>query len=136
MGLSDRFPESQIIGIDITDEHIIEPVRQRKNIDIEIADIYQQHSVEQFRQKHSQLVDIIIDDALHDPGSQYLAFQLWRLVLAPGGIYVIEDVYDPGQLSYLLSRQNENWDIFLGDTRIYSNGASGDSILFGMVRIG
>lgn len=36
--------------------------------------------------------DLILDDASHEPGHQLLAAREWPMALAPGGLFVIEDI--------------------------------------------
>lgn len=40
-------------------------------------------------------MDLIIDDASHEGGVQRRAFNLLQHLVAPGGLYCVEDIYDP-----------------------------------------
>ena len=76
----------------------------------------------------------IIDDAGHEPDKQYRVFCLWNEVLAPDGIYIIEDVKNINALSRKLAEHNDMWEIILGDTRREGTHCEDNSILIGLRR--
>lgn len=62
-------------------------------------------------------MDIVLDDGNHTAASQYHLFELIFPLLAPGGIYIIEDIVEP-------------WDFFFKGASEESNMLSGFAIVF------
>jgi len=128
-----RFPEARVVGVDITDDKIVEEVRNHPNIDIVIGNAYSVGTVSKVEQKYKTF-DLIIDDACHAQTEQLTAFHLWQRFLSPSGLYIIEDI-DRGHfesLSYHLGYHNDSFQILLGDKR-QTNGLP-DSIMLGLKR--
>lgn len=81
-------PQSQIVGVDINE---CANSYKEDRIDIIIGNAAQNETINMLKEKY-KLINIIIDDASHAWGDMRISFEkLWR-VLAPGGIYIIEDV--------------------------------------------
>lgn len=47
-------------------------------------------------------VDVVIDDASHDPEDQASAFRIWWRSIRPGGLYVIEDLRDDAAVASMM----------------------------------
>jgi hypothetical protein len=133
LAFADRFPNAEIIGIDVSFNHIVQEVRGRKSIRLFQGDVYLSETIEQVRKTFQQTFDLIVDDCLHDTESQSKAFELWSPLLADNGLYIIEDVTDLNGLSRKMSVWNHTWDIFLGDTR-ETKGTVSNSVLLGLQR--
>jgi predicted O-methyltransferase YrrM len=98
---SDYFPKSMIYGIDLKldlfSNHKKDLVKLGafKNDNIQVLE--QDLTDEDFKKNIDKLpnFDIIIDDALHRPETQYNNFLVLFPRLNKGGIYVIEDIISP-----------------------------------------
>jgi len=134
LAFSERFPSSTIVGLDLTWTELVDEVRERSNIDLFSADAYQRETVERFRQAFPPLFDLVIDDCLHGVDDQYQAFLLWNEIVSPHGLYIIEDVNDPGGLSQKLANHTDTWDVMLGDARRDGSICQSDSLLIGLRR--
>jgi len=110
------FPQAKIVGLDMQDNTLIEEVRKRREIEIITGDVYREETLNRVRNRYPSF-DLIIDDCIHYPENQARAFHYWGQLLAPGGLYVIEDVLGIDCLSRLLSVHNDGWRIFIGDNR-------------------
>ena len=81
-------PQAQIVGID--KELKPEAMQQPANVVLIQADAYQPLPLQPF--------DFIIDDGPHDFLSQMQAIELYIPKMKPLGVFVIEDVIDPGYI--------------------------------------
>jgi len=134
LALSERFPASTVVGLDLTFAALVDEVGEGPNIHLFDGNAYQRDTVERFRQTYTEPFDLVIDDCLHGANDQYQAFLLWNGIVSPHGLYVIEDVHDLDGLSRRLANQTEAWDIMLGDARREGNACQGDSVLIGLRR--
>jgi hypothetical protein len=82
------FPLAQIYGADIDPSLLIE----RGHIRSYMVDVTDSHSLNRLGHLVGGQLDVIIDDAVHLPEPQTLACQTLLPFLAPGGVYIIEDV--------------------------------------------
>lgn len=81
-------PQSKIVGVDINE---CANAYKEDRIDIVIGNAAHDETINAIKERYGSL-DIIIDDASHAWGDMRVSFEkLWD-VLAPGGIYIIEDV--------------------------------------------
>lgn len=93
----DYFPEAQIYGLDIRADTLVNEDRIRS---------FQCDQGDGLSLKRSaELIgcdfDLIVDDGSHIPEHQVLTAKAFVSLLAPGGIYVIEDVHTPELQSVL-----------------------------------
>ena len=56
------------------------------------------------------MLDVIIDDGSHQPEHQMLTASILRWHLAPGGVYVIEDVQKPEEVAAAVGGTIHKWD--------------------------
>ena len=84
------FPHAEIYGVDISKE----AQRYEENrIHVIIGDVTKQRTYEKLeRALGNKSPDIIIDDASHAWGDQRITLELFWKMLAPGGLYVVEDL--------------------------------------------
>jgi trans-aconitate methyltransferase len=88
----DYFPKGRITGLDIDPNTCFtgERIKCYAGVQDDPEMLLQMH-------RESGPFDFIIDDASHDGNAQYQSFQILYPLLAPGGIYVVEDL----QTNYL-----------------------------------
>jgi len=134
LAISERFPSSTMIGLDLTFSELVDEVSERPNIRLFDGNAYQRDTVERFRQTYTLLFDLVIDDCLHGVDDQYQAFLLWNEIVSSHGLYVIEDVNDLDGLSRRLANHTDTWEIMLGDARRDGNVCQSDSVLIGLRR--
>lgn len=84
---SEVFPDALIVGIDNDPKCRL---HQRQNIAIIIADATDPAMLAAVSTLHGQF-DVIVDDCMHDEQVKVAFDELWWR-LAPGGIYIIEDL--------------------------------------------
>ena len=83
----DYFPNAEIVGVDIDKACLFDAGRikchwaDQRNIDTLLYNVF---SLGKF--------DVIVDDGSHDPGDQIQTAYVLLPALAPGGIYVCEDI--------------------------------------------
>lgn len=83
---------AKIVGVDIAPEcRVYEDGRTT----IEIGDQADRQFWSGFRKRHPQ-VDVVIDDGGHDPEQQMTTLEEMLPHLAPGGVYICEDVQGQG----------------------------------------
>lgn len=110
---AEYFPEAEVYGLDIRPDALINEGRI--------------HSVQCDQGKIASLLaardaigagfDLIVDDGSHQPEHQILsALVLWPCV-APGGRYVIEDVWNAAAVSPFLPFAHEVMDLNVGRVR-------------------
>lgn len=85
---AEYFPNAHVDGVDITLQRV-RFGKENSRITFFELDGTVQSTVDAFAGKK---FDIIIDDASHIPEHQIASFRLFAPLLAPGGIYVIEDI--------------------------------------------
>ena len=88
---SEFLPKAQIVGID--KELKPEAMKQNANVVLIQADAYQALPLQPL-----QPFDVIIDDGPHNFLSQMQAIELYIPKMKPLGVFVIEDVTDPGYI--------------------------------------
>ena len=116
LSFQEMFPDAKIVGIDIRTDTLKEEIGRCPEIEVIVGDVYHEETFHRVKSQYPSF-DLVIDDCLHYPENQALAFQYWSRLLAPNGLYVIEDVLGIDHLSRLLSKHNDRWQIFLGDNR-------------------
>ena len=136
LALAEFFPEGTIVGVDISLENVIEPVRRNQRIILQQGNVYVPEAVSLVQMKHATLFDIIIDDCLHTPEDQVIAFSLWSQLLKPEGLYIIEDIIDLPYLLYRLGDLTREWETVIGDSRRLGSETRSDSILLCLKRHG
>jgi len=97
----DLFPESAIVGVDISDavdSDVMERLNERTTLIFH--DAYSQSFVHQFVAAGCNY-GLIVDDGPHTLKSQRKFLSLYLPLLAPGGIAVIEDIQDIGWFEQL-----------------------------------
>ena len=85
---TEYFPNAHVDGVDITLQKV-KFGKENPRITFYELDGTAQSTVKMFAGKQ---YNIIIDDASHLPQNQIASFQLFAPLLAPGGMYVIEDI--------------------------------------------
>jgi predicted O-methyltransferase YrrM len=90
----DYFPQAHIVGVDIQPEckHVVEDER----VSIQIVDNRKWKEMRQSALDISAQYDLIIDDGNHSPGSQICSVQALLPLVAPGGLFIIEDIQPNG----------------------------------------
>jgi SAM-dependent methyltransferase len=129
LAFSEYYPNATVVGIDIHYHKIADEVKRNNNISLVTGDVYQYEMTTMIRNQFPEPFQLIVDDCLHSPEDQLKAFRLWSPLLAPDGIYLIEDIYDLSQLSKILSFWTVDWDITLGDNRELFNGTYKESLM-------
>lgn len=86
-------PESEIVGLDVTFEHIT----------FEFSSKVKTFLIDARIQSPDGTFDFIIDDGSHYLNDQVMAFVRLKKHLKPGGVYIIEDVYSVGDANALLT---------------------------------
>lgn len=84
------FTNSKIVGIDIQDNEI-KPLLEDPRFDIIIADATKQEVLSHIEQ---YTFDVVIDDGSHALEDQVASFNILKNKMKPGGLYIIEDVFD------------------------------------------
>jgi predicted O-methyltransferase YrrM len=84
----DYLPEARIFGLEINPEVLF----QEERIRTMQCDASNRDELKAAAEEFGGNFDLIVDDASHEPAHQVLAAQTLLEFLAPGGIYVIEDV--------------------------------------------
>jgi SAM-dependent methyltransferase len=85
---TEYFPNAHVDGVDITLQRV-KFGKENPRITFHELDGTVPTTVDVFAGKQ---FDIIIDDASHHPDHQIASFKLFAPLLAPGGIFVIEDI--------------------------------------------
>jgi hypothetical protein len=92
----DYFTKADIIGIDCSDQPHGGMADLRPMIDegwdIHIFDA--ENVTEVSKRFFGTRFDVIIEDAGHEINQQLNLYRIWKEYLAPGGVYIIEDVQD------------------------------------------
>ena len=92
--LHDYFPKAQILGVDINPASHLERERLRTFV----VDQGDRAAWRRFLEEAgSDRFDIIIDDGSHRPDHQQTTLDMLFAHLAPGGLYIIEDLMDNGR---------------------------------------
>jgi hypothetical protein len=135
LAFAERFAEALVIGIDNRVDEIHAEVKASKRITLISGDIYDETTRDKIPQVQ---FDLIVDDALHDIGSQKKAFEIYSPLLSPGGLYVIEDVWEQDLvgLSEFLAPRNHEFRIMIGDTRHLYSGCFGSGNVIPNMLIG
>lgn len=106
-------PEAQIVGIDITTENIRFPMNNPK-VQMHIFDATVKENID----KIDGNFDFIIDDGSHMLVHQMRSFELLKERINPGGVYIIEDVQNMGEVQALTSfAKSFGFNVELYDTR-------------------
>ena len=95
---AEYFPSAAVVGADITLAHVrfgvdhprIRLVKTDATVPAAIADVAA--AAAELGVPGAQGYDVILDDASHDPKHQVASAELFVPSLAPGGLYVIEDI--------------------------------------------
>ena len=98
----DLFPESAIVGVDISnavDSNVMGRLDERTTLIFD--DAYSQSFVHQLAAATGCGYGLIVDDGPHTLKSQRKFLSLYLPLLAPGGIAVIEDIQDIGWFEQL-----------------------------------
>jgi hypothetical protein len=82
------FPEAEVYGLDIRQDTLINDGRLKSFW----CDQSDEASLRAVAAKIGGAFDLIVDDGSHIPGDQSLTATVFLPLLAPGGVYVIEDV--------------------------------------------
>jgi hypothetical protein len=93
-GFKKRYPESELIGLDIDPESI--EIIKRAGFHGYVLDQTSDNSLKAVKQKllsHSPF-DLIIDDGFHDPHANVRTLKVLHDLLSESGTYVIEDVHE------------------------------------------
>jgi hypothetical protein len=107
------FPDAEIYGLDIREDALINEGR----IHSHVCDQSSVSSLLAARQAVGGGFDLIVDDGSHKPEHQILsAAVLWPCV-APGGRYVIEDVWDAAEVAPFLPFAHEIIELKIGRVR-------------------
>ena len=85
----DYLINATIVGVDITDEKINQPINNYDRLSVFITDAY---NIDNWTQLPKKMYDIIIDDGPHTLSSQIFALTHFPDFLTPGGVLIIEDV--------------------------------------------
>jgi len=86
---ADYFPRAEIYGIDIEDRRSMETDRVKTFV----ADQSKRDQLGAFLAKHPGPFDVILDDGGHSMEQQQVSLGFLFPQVAPGGIYVVEDVH-------------------------------------------
>lgn len=103
--ISEYFLNAIVSGIDISDQPHggladLRPMISEKKFDIEIMNACEPGDVGLFiwnrmpDPNNTPVFDVVIDDASHEIGAQMKIYENFWPHVAPGGLYVIEDVQD------------------------------------------
>lgn len=100
---AEYFPNARIIaGIDTEEDCLF----QEGNVRTALADSRSSESVANaLIELGTARFDIILDDGLHDQVSQLQTIKAMFSALAPGGVYIIEDIFRPALLLSKLQEQ-------------------------------
>lgn len=98
-------PDSKVNGIDIYQS--FEPFKPEDNIKAEVFDAGDD---EAFQKNFGDATfDIILDDGAHEKESQIRVYNKLRKRMRPGGLYVIEDIFEVNEnLPFILERVEGN----------------------------
>jgi cephalosporin hydroxylase len=106
-------PEAQIVGVDITTEHILSPLDNPK-VQMHIFDATVKENID----KIAGNFDFIIDDGSHMIVHQMRSFELLKDRINPGGVYIIEDIQRMDDADALtLFGKNLGFNVEMYDTR-------------------
>ena len=106
-------PESKIVGLDITTQHITHDLSNPK-IKMMILDATKADEITFIEGDF----DIIIDDGSHILRDQVISFKLLNSRIRDGGVYIIEDVYNMENAEVLMAVGTAmGWNAELVDTR-------------------
>jgi predicted O-methyltransferase YrrM len=89
------FPNADILAIDSNPERMVNLERIRSFV----ADQGDEASLRRATQWAGTFIDFICDDGSHQPAHQILTAQILLPLLAPSGVYVIEDVDHADQIT-------------------------------------
>jgi len=118
LSFAEKYPGACVLGVDRTDRNLCEQAKSTPNIKMVIGDVYNAETVQKVTNVSASF-DLIVEDCIHKKNHQFVAFELWSPLLSPGGLYIIEDVFEHEALDLLsrLSIYNKEWQILFGDTR-------------------
>lgn len=97
----DYFPNATILGLDVVPMPVL-----GARIDTEVVDQRNELVLYAAAASWSLRYDLILDDGSHGPQDQVNTARTLVPLLAPGGLYIIEDVNDPEAVAAELPFQN------------------------------
>ena len=97
------FPNALIIGLDADPGRLIDGGRIRSML----CDQGDLESLRRVKDSVGLGFDLILDDGSHDPIHQILTAKMLVPLLGPKGIYIIEDVMDPGKVTPYIPYRSE-----------------------------
>jgi predicted O-methyltransferase YrrM len=95
----DYFPSASVVGVDLEDWRDKDPFASANQWRIAsiVGDYLDDETVDEVRAAvFHRSFDLIVDDGDHDHASNRRAFHLYWPLLAPGGVYVCEDIWPDG----------------------------------------
>ena len=89
------FPEAEIFAIDV----VLELLINGGSIRSYWGDVSEPSTLVDVAETVGGLFDLVVDDAVHDPNPQRSNYETLAPFVAPGGVYVIEDIC-PGKFPH------------------------------------
>ena len=100
----DYFPQAEIFGIDIRPEYML---FDHPRITTMQADVSSGRELSWVAHSMGGNFDVIIDDATHEISDQATAIAALMPLLAPRGLYIIEDVANPESLTEMIGYRHK-----------------------------
>lgn len=101
------FVDSEIWGMDINAEHLIEMIKENRH-NIILGDATKPEILDTI---HDKMFDVVIDDGSHRLSDQIKTFNLFKKKMKPNGIFIIEDVFDIDDVKDVFSSLHDNVEI-------------------------
>jgi len=101
------FIDSDIIGMDISDDYLINLIKEGTH-NIIIGDATKEEILDSISDK---MFDVIIDDGSHRLHDQIKTFNILKNRMKPNGIYIIEDVLNIDDVKDIFSSLHNNIEV-------------------------
>jgi len=109
------FVDSKIFGMDITTQKI-EPMLNDPRFHIQIGDATKVESTNYYISNGIKF-DVIIDDGSHMTYDQLTTYNIYKGLMKPGGIYIIEDIDNLDQVAHMFSGMDNTKHVEIYDLR-------------------